>query len=106
MQNVRKIAAVMALPLAVSLSPVNSDAASVPDIPVPNISDAYNVENIRETNNTFTADNSRTYNDSGRSIQVGKVCDEVVIHVANTSGKDADTIRQEIMNILNELGEG
>lgn len=106
MQNVRKIAAVMALPLAVSLFPVNADAASVPDIPVPNISDAYNVENVRETNNTFTADNSRTYNDSGRTVQVGKVCDEVVIHVANTSGKDADTIRSEIMNILNELGEG
>ena len=120
MQNVRKIAAVMALPLAVSLAPANADAGNghpldlnvpavetaVPEVPVPNISDAYNVENIRETNNTFTADNSRTYNDSGRSIQVGKVCDEVVIHVANTSGKDADTIRSEIMNILNELGEG
>lgn len=106
MRNVRKIAAVMALPLTVSLSPMNADASSVPDIPVPSISDAYNVENIRETNNTFTSDNSRTYNDSGRTVQVGKVCDEVVIHVANTSGKDADTIRQEIMNILNELGEG
>lgn len=105
-RNVRKIAAVMALPLAVSLSPANADAASVPDIPVPGISDAYNVENVRETNNTFTSDNSRTYNDSGRTVRVGKVCDEVVIHVANTSGKDADTIRQEIMNILNELGEG
>lgn len=105
-RNVRKIAAVMALPLAVSLSPANADAASVPDIPVPSISDAYNVENVRETNNTFTSDNSRTYNDSGRTVRVGKVCDEVVIHVANTSGKDADTIRQEIMNILNELGEG
>lgn len=132
MQNVRKIAAVMALPLAVSMAPLSANAGnerpldlnvpaveaavpevpaptvslSAPEVPVPNISDAYNVENVRETNNTFTADNSRTYNDSGRSIQVGKVCDEVVIHVANTSGKDADTIRQEIMNILNELGEG
>lgn len=106
MQNVRKIAAAMALPLAVSLSPVNADAASVSEIPMPNISDAYNVENVRETNNTFTADNSRTYSDNGRTVQVGKVCDEVVIHVANTSGKDADTIRSEIMNILNELGEG
>lgn len=132
MRNVRKIAAVMALPLAVSVAPLSVNAGnerpldlnlpaveaavpavpaptvnlSVPEIPAPGISDAYNVENVRETNNTFTADNSRTYNDSGRTVQVGKVCDEVVIHVANTSGKDADTIRQEIMNILNELGEG
>lgn len=132
MQNVRKIAAVMALPLAVSMAPLSANAGNerpldlnvpavetavpevpvptvnlpAPDIPVPSISDAYNVENIRETNNTFTSDNSRTYNDGGRTVQVGKVCDEVVIHVANTSGKDVDTIRQEIMNILNELGEG
>lgn len=78
----------------------------VPDIPTPSISDAYNVENIRETNNTFTSDSSRTYNNSGRTVQVGKVCDEVVIHVANTDRKGGDAIRREIMNILNELGEG
>ena len=91
MQNVRKIAAVMALPLTVSLAPFNAEA--------------YNVENIREANNTFTTDNSRTYNDGGRTIQVGKVCDEVVIHIDNTDRKGADTIRREIMDILNELAE-
>lgn len=79
---------------------------NVPKAATPNISDAYNVENVRETNNQFSTDNSRTYNNSDRSIQVGKVCDEVVIHVANTDRKGADTIRQEIMNILEELGEG
>lgn len=78
----------------------------VPEIPTPSISDAYNVENIRETTNTFTSDNSRTYTNSGRTIQVSKVCDEVVIHVANTDRKGGDAIRREIMNILNELGEG
>ena len=40
------------------------------------------------------------------AVQVGKVCDEVVIHVANTDRKGGDAIRREIMNILNELGEG
>ncbi len=78
----------------------------VPEIPAPSISDAYNVENIRETNNMFTSDSSRTYNNSGRTVQVSKVCDEVVIHVANTDRKGGDAIRREIMNILNELGEG
>ena len=106
MMNVRKIAAAMVLPLAVSLSPVSVEAASVPDIPTPSVSDAYNVENIRETSNTFTADNSRTYNDSGRSVQVGKVCDEVVIHVANTDRASVEEIRARIMEMLNELAEG
>ena len=102
MQNVRKIAAVVSVPLVLASSPDIRNA----DIPVPNISDAYNVENIRETNNTFTADNSRNYNNNGRTYQIGKVCDEVVIHVANTDQKGGETIRAEILGILEELSEG
>lgn len=102
MQNVRKIAAAVAVPVMLASAP-NVQAM---DIPTPERSDAYNVENIRETNNRFTTDNSRTYNDSGRSVQVAKVCDEIVIHVANTDRKGIDTIRLEIMNVLEELGEG
>ena len=102
MQNVRKIAAAVAVPVMLASAP-NVQAM---DIPTPERSDAYNVENIRETNNQFTTDNSRTYNDSGRSVQVAKVCDEIVIHVANTDQKGIDEIRREIMNVLEELGEG
>ena len=91
---------------AVTVPDIAVPMPEVPDIPTPSISDAYNVENIRETNNTFTSDNSRNYHNSGRTVQVGKVCDEVVIHVANTDRKGGDAIRREIMNILNELGEG
>lgn len=100
-ESMRKVAATVAVPLAMAASP-----AAAGEIPVPNISDAYNVENIRETNNTFTTDNSRNYNSNGRTYQIGKVCDEVVIHVANTDQKGSETIRREIMNILEELGEG
>ena len=91
---------------AVMVPDIAVPAPEVPEISAPSISDAYNVENIRETNNTFTSDSSRTYNNSGRTVQVSKVCDEVVIHVANTDRKGSDAIRREIMNILNELGEG
>lgn len=126
MQNVRKIAAAIMLPVAVSVVPMETKGkadvsvsvpevvspeipaplVNIPDIPTPKSSDAYNINNSRESNNTFTADNSRTYNNNGRNIQVGKICDEVVIHVANTDQKGGDMIRQEIMNILEELGEG
>lgn len=102
MQNVRKIAAAVAVPIVLASAPEVGAAA----IPQPNISDAYNVENIQETDNRFMTDNSRIYNNSGRSIQVGKVCDEVVIHVANTDRKGSDTIRAEILGILDELSEG
>lgn len=100
-ESMRKVAATVAVPLAMAASPAVAD-----EIPVPNISDAYNVENIRETNNTFTADNSRNYNNNGRTYQIGKVCDEVVIHVANTDQKGGETIRTEILGILEELSEG
>lgn len=100
-ESMRKVAATVAVPLAMAASPAVAD-----EIPAPNISDAYNVENIRETNNTFTADNSRNYNNNGRTYQIGKVCDEVVIHVANTDQKGGETIRAEILEILEELSEG
>lgn len=100
-ESMRKVAATVAVPLAMAASPAVAD-----EIPVPKISDAYNVENIRETNNTFTADNSRNYNNNGRTYQIGKVCDEVVIHVANTDQKGGETIRAEILGILEELSEG
>ena len=100
-ESMRKVAATVAVPLAMAASPAVAD-----EIPVPNISDAYNVENIRETNNTFTADNSRNYNNNGRTYQIGKVCDEVVIHVANTDQKGGETIRAGVLGILEELSEG
>lgn len=100
-ESMRKVAATVAVPLAMAASPAVAD-----EIPAPNISDAYNVENIRETNNTFSADNSRNYNNNGRTYQIGKVCDEVVIHVANTDQKGCETIRAEILGILEELSEG
>lgn len=100
-ESMRKVAATVAVPLAMAASPAVAD-----EIPAPNISDAYNVENIRETNNTFTADNSRNYNNNSRTYQIGKVCDEVVIHVANTDQKGGETIRAEILGILEELSEG
>ena len=100
-ESMRKVAATVAVPLAMAASLAVAD-----EIPAPNISDAYNVENIRETNNTFTADNSRNYNNNGRTYQIGKVCDEVVIHVANTDQKGGETIRAEILGILEELSEG
>lgn len=102
MQNVRKIAAAVAVPVMLATVP----AGKTTDIPIPELSDAYNVEHSRKSDIQFTADNSRTYNGSGHSFQVGKVCDEIVIHVANTDGKGIETIRREIINVLEELGEG
>lgn len=38
-------------------------------------------------------------------MRVEKVCDQIVIHIQNTDNKGAETIKEEIMKILNELGD-
>ncbi len=44
-------------------------------------------------------------NRGGRTYRVDKVCDQVVIYVQNTDGKGADAIKEEVLRILNELGD-
>lgn len=98
MRNVRRIAAAVTVPVALSMGTVN--------IPGPS-SDAYNVGDPRGTHDTFMTDAGRNgYGNGGKTVQIGKVCDEVVIHIANTDQKGSETIRTEIMKILEELGEG
>ncbi|KAA6327233.1 hypothetical protein EZS27_023758, partial [termite gut metagenome] len=132
MENVCKIAASVMLPLALTVSAtqaknnladiplsapdvtVNSPVVNVPNIPVnvpdmdiPTPSDAYRVperEKITKESN-YVSENSTTV-EKGKTVYVDRVCDNIVIHVENTDGKGSDTIRAEIMNVLNEILEG
>lgn len=42
---------------------------------------------------------------NGHSVYIDRVCDQIVINVANTDGAGAETIRYEIMKVLNEICE-
>ncbi|KAA6348040.1 hypothetical protein EZS27_004492 [termite gut metagenome] len=92
MENVRKIAASVMLPLAVSF-PTPSDAYRMPE----------SEKVIKES--SFVSE-SNTKIDKGKTVYVDKVCESIVIHVENTDGKGIDTIREEITNVLNEILEG
>lgn len=139
LSNVRKIAAAVMLPLAVTLSspevkgaeqpvvnlaspelvaqspavqlggPVVNvpefPAASVPDVKLPQLSDAYSMPEKTTEKSSFISENTTTV-ETGKTVHVGKVCDSVVIHVANTDNKGSETIRAEIMRVLDELAEG
>ena len=139
LSNVRKIAAAVMLPLAVTLSspevkgaeqpvvnlaspelvaqspavqlggPVVNvpefPAASVPDVKLPQLSDAYSMPEKTTEKSSFISENTTTV-ETDKTVHVGKVCDSVVIHVANTDNKGSETIRAEIMRILDELAEG
>ncbi|KAA6324690.1 hypothetical protein EZS27_026008 [termite gut metagenome] len=93
---------------------VNTPAVTVPDIPIgvpgidlPQPSDAYSIperEKVTEKN-SFVSENTTTVKE-GKTVHVDKVCDSVVIHVQNTDGKGIETIRAELMRLLNEVAEG
>lgn len=143
MHNVRKIAAAIMLPAAVSLSApdakaiesvspvINLDtpvlamstpAAPVVDVPAPAVNipipempeisspdtlEAFSMpEKVTEKNNFVSESTTNTVKETGKTIHVEKVCDSVVIHVQNTDNKGSETIRAEILRVLNELAEG
>ena len=94
MMNVRRIAAVAAVPLAVSVatpSQVSSDAYAMQDAKAPTEQSGFN--------------GYRDNQPAGRTVRIDRVCDQITIHVANTDGKGVDTIRQEIIKVFNEIYE-
>lgn len=92
-----KLAASVALPLAVAATPTDSIASP---------SDAYALPTNQKSESSYFAEsNTINNNDSGKRITVDKVCDQIVIHIQNTDQKGTETIKEEIMKILNELGD-
>ena len=83
---------------AVQVPPV-----SVPDIEIPTPSDAYAMPVSYKEKETIKE--STTVKESGKTVYVDKVCESVVIHVQNTSGADAETIKDEVLKILNRVAE-
>lgn len=92
MLNVRKIAAMMTVPLA-----MNTPA------PAGSVSDAYAVQDTKAV--AEQAGFGYRGEREPRTIRIDRVCDQITIHVQNTDGKGIDTIRQEIINVLNEIYE-
>lgn len=92
MLNVRKIAAMITVPLAMN-TPVSSGS----------VSDAYVMQDTRSM--TEKAESGYRGERQLRTIRIDRVCDQITIHVQNTDGKGIDTIRQEIINVFNEIYE-
>lgn len=92
MQNVRRIAAAAALPVALAASPSGGSLTNADAL----------MANTREP---ATAGFSRPAAGQGRTIQVGKMCEQMVFHVQNTDQKGLETIRNEVINVLNTICE-
>lgn len=104
MQNVRRIAASITLPIAVTMA-TPSVAFSEPKINIPTLSDAYALPSERGSEKSSYVSETTTIRQTGKTVRVEKVCDQVVIHIQNTDNKGVETIKEEIMKILNELGD-
>lgn len=78
MLNVRKIAAVATIPVALSV------AASASDMNAPT---------------------AQGLAQPGKTVQVDRVCEQIVINVQNTDNKGLNTIREEVIQVLKEVFE-
>ncbi len=86
---------------------VNIPVPEMPDISSPDTLEAFAMpEKVTEKNNFVSESTTNTVKETGKTIHVEKVCDSVVIHVQNTDNKGSETIRAEILRVLNELAEG
>lgn len=129
--EVRRIAAAVAIPIALTLSAPEASAAEVMKLPTPMVSvpefpalstpmvelpepkvdipvpsDAFTLpsELGAEQNNSYVSE-TKTINNSGKTYRIDKVCDSIVIHVENTDNKGRDTIKEEIIKLLEELSD-
>ena len=75
---------------------------AVPDTNVYNISNDKN-ERVNERTSIFSE--KETVRDTGKTIQIDRVCDQIVIHVENTDKKGESEIRNAVIKVFNEIYE-
>lgn len=123
MLNVRKIAAVGAIPLALNLaSPAPMPAITVPEVSIPGIdipqipmpemasiatpsAEVYDIERSEKVTERTSEFNKETVSDSGKTIQADRMFGQLVINIQNTDNKGVEQIRTEVMKVFHELLE-
>lgn len=105
---------IIPVPADIPASVVNIPDVQVPQPPTVNIpvpadipapSDAYAMPSEKISEKSNYVSETTTIQDSGKNISIDKICDQIVIHIQNTDNKGIETIREEIMKVLNELGD-
>lgn len=92
MLNVRKIAAIVTLPVALSAAQPETgfDLTGQPA--------AYSIG----TGESYLGN---TQGGDGKTVYVDRICEQIVIHVANTDHRGTEEIRSAIYEVLNEIAE-
>ena len=79
----------------------------IPEMAVPD-TNVYNIDNnknerVNERTSIFSE--KETVRDTGKTIQIDRVCDQIVIHVENTDKKGESEIRNAVIKVFNEIYE-
>lgn len=86
--SARKIAAAVAVPLAMASATPSTATEMEPQT------------NKMEQSDSFAASSGKS---EGRIVRIDRMCDQIVINIQNTDGKGTDTIRQEVIKVFNEI---
>ena len=79
----------------------------IPEMAVPD-TNVYNIDNNkneRVDERTSIFSEKETVRDTGKTIQIDRVCDQIVIHVENTDRKGESEIRNAVIKVFNEIYE-
>ena len=79
----------------------------IPEMAVPD-TNVYNIDNNkneRVDERTSIFSEKETVRDTGKTIQIDRVCDQIVIHVENTDKKGESEIRNAVIKVFNEIYE-
>ncbi len=98
LKEVRKIAAVLTMPAALSV-PMAAQAS-------PFTADMNGIRAGIEMQGATDPFGNPLPPTGGKNIQVGKVCDQLAFHIQNSDGRNIEHIKTEIIHVLNELCDG
>lgn len=98
LKEVRKIAAVLTMPAALSV-PMAAQAS-------PFAADMNGIRTGIEMQGATDPFGNSLPAAGRKNIQVGKVCDQLVFHIQNADGRNIEHIKTEIIHVLNELCDG
>lgn len=98
LSGVRKIAAAVAIPVALS-APVSAQAS-------PFSTDPDGIQPFATAQNDPNSFGYSGYPAAGKNIQVSKICDQLVFRIENGDGNGIESIKTEIINVLNEICDG
>lgn len=93
--SARKMAAVATIPLAMSIG--------TPGLPAPGMNEGTDLTETASPMGQSSLLSPDNETPEGRTILIDRICDNIIINVANTDEKGTDEIKGQLMKLLNDM---